>query len=57
MKPSTLFSSVEFIHTATLLHDDVNDDKSLRRGAASANAVWGNKRFGAGRRFPLFPRL
>ena len=38
-----LAASVEFIHTATLLHDDVVDDSSLRRGAASANAVWGNK--------------
>ena len=38
-----LATSVEFIHTATLLHDDVVDDSSLRRGAASANAVWGNK--------------
>lgn len=34
---------VEFIHTATLLHDDVVDDSVLRRGDASANAVWGNK--------------
>ena len=38
-----LAASVEFIHTATLLHDDVIDDSSLRRGSASANAVWGNK--------------
>lgn len=38
-----LAASVEFIHTATLLHDDVVDDSSLRRGTASANAVWGNK--------------
>ncbi len=34
---------VEFIHTATLLHDDVVDESVLRRGAASANAVFGNK--------------
>jgi len=34
---------VEFIHTATLLHDDVVDDSALRRGGASANAIWGNK--------------
>ncbi len=33
---------VEFLHTATLLHDDVVDDSSLRRGKATANAVWGN---------------
>jgi len=32
---------VEFIHTATLLHDDVVDNANLRRGAASANTVWG----------------
>ncbi len=39
----TLAACVEFIHTATLLHDDVVDDSELRRGLASANAVWGNK--------------
>jgi octaprenyl-diphosphate synthase len=33
---------IEFIHTATLLHDDVVDDSELRRGKESANAVWGN---------------
>ena len=38
-----LAACVEFIHTATLLHDDVVDDSSLRRGLASANALWGNK--------------
>jgi octaprenyl-diphosphate synthase len=38
-----LAACVEFIHTATLLHDDVVDDSELRRGLASANAVWGNK--------------
>ncbi len=38
-----LSACVEFIHTATLLHDDVVDDSSLRRGLASANALWGNK--------------
>jgi len=38
-----LAAAVEFIHTATLLHDDVVDDSDLRRGLASANAVWGNK--------------
>ncbi len=38
-----LAACVEFIHTATLLHDDVVDQSSLRRGAASANAVWGNQ--------------
>jgi octaprenyl-diphosphate synthase len=38
-----LAASVEFIHTATLLHDDVVDESDLRRGAASANVVWGNQ--------------
>jgi len=35
--------AVEFIHTATLLHDDVIDNATLRRGKASSNALWGNK--------------
>ena len=38
-----LAACVEFIHTATLLHDDVVDESDLRRGLDSANAVWGNK--------------
>ena len=38
-----LATCVEFIHTATLLHDDVVDDSSLRRGLASANTLFGNK--------------
>ncbi len=38
-----LAACVEFIHTATLLHDDVVDESQLRRGLASANAVFGNK--------------
>jgi octaprenyl-diphosphate synthase len=38
-----LAACVEFIHTATLLHDDVVDESALRRGAASANALYGNK--------------
>ncbi len=38
-----LAAAVEFIHTATLLHDDVVDESALRRGKSSANAVWGNK--------------
>ncbi|MES2075824.1 MAG: octaprenyl diphosphate synthase [Pseudomonadota bacterium] len=37
-----LASVVEFIHTATLLHDDVVDESSLRRGRATANALFGN---------------
>ena len=38
-----LAACVEFIHTATLLHDDVVDESALRRGMASANAVFGNQ--------------
>ena len=38
----TLAAVIEFIHTATLLHDDVVDESDLRRGRESANAVWGN---------------
>ena len=38
-----LAACVEFIHTATLLHDDVVDGSQLRRGLASANAVFGNE--------------
>ena len=38
-----LAACVEFIHTATLLHDDVVDESQLRRGLASANAVFGNQ--------------
>ncbi|MDA0662441.1 MAG: polyprenyl synthetase family protein [Proteobacteria bacterium] len=39
----SLAACVEFIHTATLLHDDVVDDSDLRRGQDSAKAVWGNQ--------------
>ena len=38
----TLAAVIEFIHTATLLHDDVVDESDLRRGRKTANAVWGN---------------
>jgi octaprenyl-diphosphate synthase len=38
-----LASLVEFIHTATLLHDDVVDDADLRRGRQTARRVWGNQ--------------
>ncbi len=38
-----LAACVEFIHTATLLHDDVVDESELRRGLATANNVWGNQ--------------
>jgi octaprenyl-diphosphate synthase len=37
-----LAAAVEFIHTATLLHDDVVDGSGLRRGKAAANLIWGN---------------
>ena len=38
-----LAASVEFMHTATLLHDDVVDESDLRRGKPSARKVWGNE--------------
>jgi octaprenyl-diphosphate synthase len=38
-----LAAAVEFIHTATLLHDDVVDESQMRRGRAAAHKVWGNK--------------
>lgn len=38
-----LAACVEFIHTATLLHDDVVDGSELRRGSPTANALWGNE--------------
>ena len=38
-----LAACVEFIHTATLLHDDVIDESKLRRGTATANEIFGNK--------------
>lgn len=37
-----LAAAVEFIHSATLLHDDVVDDSELRRGRKPANLIWGN---------------
>lgn len=37
-----LAATVEFIHTATLLHDDVVDGSSMRRGRQTANMIWGN---------------
>lgn len=37
-----LAAIIEFLHTATLLHDDVVDHSALRRGRATANALWGN---------------
>jgi len=41
-RAAPLASTIEFIHTATLLHDDVVDRADVRRGMASANSVWGN---------------
>lgn len=38
-----LAACVEFIHTATLLHDDVVDESDRRRGRETANTIWGNK--------------
>ena len=38
----TLAAVIEFIHTATLLHDDVVDESSLRRGQETVNNLWGN---------------
>ena len=37
-----LATIIEFIHVATLLHDDVVDDSTMRRGRASAKSIWGN---------------
>lgn len=39
----TLAAVVEFFHTATLLHDDVVDESSMRRGRETANHIWGSK--------------
>ncbi len=41
-EPQLLAAVMEFIHTATLLHDDVVDRSDLRRGRRTANAQWGN---------------
>ena len=42
-KHITLAAIIEFIHTATLLHDDVVDESMLRRGQDTANAIFGNQ--------------
>ena len=52
-----LAAAVEFMHTATLLHDDVVDESDLRRGKATARTVWGNEASRAGRRLPARPGL
>ena len=41
-QPHQLAAIIEFIHTSTLLHDDVVDESDLRRGRQTANALWGN---------------
>lgn len=41
-KHTALATVIEFVHTATLLHDDVVDHSDLRRGRKTANAIWGN---------------
>ena len=38
-----LATAVEFMHTATLLHDDVVDESDLRRGKKTARLIWGNQ--------------
>ncbi len=43
MRHVNLAACVEFIHTATLLHDDVVDESALRRGRPTANEVWSNQ--------------
>lgn len=43
LKHVELAAMVEFFHTATLLHDDVVDDSTLRRGRQTANSIWGSK--------------
>ena len=40
---TTLAAIIEFIHTATLLHDDVVDASEMRRGHSTANTIWGNE--------------
>ena len=42
-KPILLATAVEFIHTATLLHDDVVDESDYRRGIKTANMIWNNE--------------
>lgn len=42
-KVSTLASSVEFIHAASLIHDDVVDGANIRRGQPAAHSLWGNQ--------------
>ena len=39
----SLAAIIEFFHTASLLHDDVVDESTLRRGRQTANSIWGSK--------------
>ncbi|MFW8695326.1 polyprenyl synthetase family protein, partial [Mesorhizobium japonicum] len=41
LSPKKLAAAVEFIHTATLLHDDIVDASELRRGKVAAHLIWG----------------
>lgn len=43
IKAAKLAAAVEFIHSATLLHDDVIDESDMRRGNKTASAIWGNE--------------
>ena len=48
-------AAVEFMHNATLLHDDVVDESDMRRGRPAARKIWGNQAERARRRFPSRP--
>ena len=56
-EPTQLATIIEFIHTATLLHDDVVDESNLRRGRKTANALWGNAPSVLVGDFFIFPRV
>ena len=43
IKHINLSACIEFIHTATLMHDDVIDESKKRRGLKTTNNIWGNK--------------
>ena len=57
MKTVLLAAMVEFIHTSTLLHDDVVDESDLRRGRKTANNLFGNAAAVLVGDFPLYTRL
>ena len=52
-----LATIIEYLHTATLLHDDVVDRSKLRRGRLTANSLWGNAPSVLVGRLPVFARL